>query len=233
MDRIGVLSLAFFAGVWLQQAALTDHHGHQWRLPHLALRDLHADRDLHHVRVRPHPIVYLGAPLALLGIYLLTGADLSHLGTGEILLLIGSVCWAIQVADARPLVKETGLPVAISAINFSATAVLAMVGAFGLEHPAVQGVARWLDPAALPAAFSTGVAFTLQAIGQQYVPPANAAIILSSEALFAALGGALVLGERLPPIGYAGAAIIFTAIILVEAIPAFAAKRAISARGSA
>ena len=57
--------------------------------------------------------------------------------------------------------------------------------------------------------FSTGVAFTLQAIGQQYVPPANAAIILSAESLFAALGGALILGERLPPLGYVGAAIIF------------------------
>ncbi|MFN4186114.1 MAG: EamA family transporter, partial [Hyphomonas sp.] len=51
-----------------------------------------------------------------------------------------------------------------------------------------------------------------QAIGQQYVPPANAAIILSAESLFAAIGGALLLGDRLPPIGYAGAALIFAAL---------------------
>ena len=37
------------------------------------------------------------------------------------------------------------------------------------------------------------------------MPPANAAIILSAESLVAALGGAVVLGERLTPIGYAGA----------------------------
>jgi drug/metabolite transporter (DMT)-like permease len=66
---------------------------------------------------------------------------------------------------------------------------------------------------------ATAVAF--QAIGQQYVPPANAAIILSAESLFAALGGALILGERLPPIGYAGAVLIFAAILAVEALPRF------------
>ena len=67
---------------------------------------------------------------------------------------------------------------------------------------------------------STAIAFTFQAIGQQYVPPANAAIILSGESLFAALGGALLLNERLPPIGYVGAAVIFATIVMVELVPA-------------
>ncbi|MEO8759142.1 MAG: DMT family transporter [Devosia sp.] len=230
--RIGILSLAFFAGVWLQQQALTTTTATNGGFITSIYVILTPVVTYLTVRTRPHPIVYLGAPLALLGIYLLTGGDLNHLGPGEILLLIGSVCWAIQVALLGQLVKETGLPVAISTINFYATAILAMVGAFGLEQPAVQGMIDGWVPLLYSAVFSTGVAFTLQAIGQQYVPPANAAIILSSESLFAALGGAVVLGERLPPIGYAGAAIIFAAIILVEAIPALAARRVISAPGS-
>ena len=73
---------------------------------------------------------------------------------------------------------------------------------------------------------STAIAYTLQAIAQQYVPAANAAIILSAESLFAALGGALLLGERLAPIGYAGAALILFAIVLVEAIPVLRQRRA-------
>jgi drug/metabolite transporter (DMT)-like permease len=80
---------------------------------------------------------------------------------------------------------------------------------------------------------STAIAFTLQAIGQQYVPSANAAIILSAESLFAALGGAIALGERLPPLGYFGAALIFVAIVLVEAIPALRSRRPIVTPGSA
>ena len=72
----------------------------------------------------------------------------------------------------------------------------------------------------LTSASSTAVAFTLQAVGQQHVPAANAAIILSAESLFAALGGALLLGERLSLIGYGGAALIFFAIVMVESFPA-------------
>ncbi len=72
---------------------------------------------------------------------------------------------------------------------------------------------------------STAIAFTLQAIGQRYVPAANAAIILAAESLFAATGGALFLGERLPPLGYAGAAIIVCAILLVELVPQLSARR--------
>ena len=75
---------------------------------------------------------------------------------------------------------------------------------------------------------STAIAYTLQAVAQQYVPAANAAIILSAESLFAALGGALLLAERLTPTGYAGAALIFFAIILVEAVPALQQRRAAS-----
>jgi drug/metabolite transporter (DMT)-like permease len=88
-------------------------------------------------------------------------------------------------------------------------------------------LAGWL-PILYAGVFSSGIAFTLQAVGQQYVPPSNAAIILSSESLFAALGGALFLGERLPPIGYAGAAIIFVTIIVVELVPALRRKPLIS-----
>ena len=71
----------------------------------------------------------------------------------------------------------------------------------------------------------TAVAYTLQAVAQQYVPAANAAIILSAESLFAALGGALLLGERLTPVGYAGAGLIVVAILVVEAVPALTAAR--------
>ena len=45
--------------------------------------------------------------------------------------------------------------------------------------------------------FSVGIAYTLQAVGQKYAPPAHAAIILSLEASFAVLGGFLLLGEQM------------------------------------
>lgn len=232
--RIGILSLAFFVGVWLQQAALvtaTATNGGFITSLYVILTPVVTYIT---VRRKPHRIIYLGVPLALLGTYLLTGADLSHFGIGEILLLCGAVTWAIQVAMLGELVQETGMPVTISAINFLATAVLALGGALVLEPIDAHGIVAGWIPILYTGIFSTGIAFTLQAVGQQYVPPANAAIILSAESLFAALGGAIVLGERLPPVGYVGAAIIFMAIVLVELIPAMRSRRlATSSPGSA
>jgi drug/metabolite transporter (DMT)-like permease len=231
--RIGLLSLAFFAGVWLQQAALVTTsatNGGFITTLYVILTPLVTYLTY---RTRPHPVVYVGAPLALIGIYLLTGADLTQLKGGDLLLLAGAVFWAVQVSMLGQLVKETNLPVFISTINFLFTAVLATIGAFAFEHPSLSSTLAGWVPLLYSAVFSTGVAFTLQAVGQQYVPSANAAIILSAESLFAALGGAIGLNERLPPLGYAGAAIIFVSIVLVEALPAWQARRATASPGSA
>ena len=94
-----------------------------------------------------------------------------------------------------------------------------MLGAFAFETVTFEGYRLGWIEIAYAAFLSTSIGFTCQAIAQQHVPPANAAIIISAEALFAALGGAVLLGERLQPIGYAGAALIFMAIVLVEALP--------------
>ncbi|HEX4297878.1 MAG TPA: DMT family transporter [Devosia sp.] len=231
--RIGILSLAFFLGVWSQQAALqttTATDGGFLTSLYVIFTPIVTYLT---VRARPHPIVYAGAPLALVGIYLLTGARFDAFTTGDFLLLLCAVCWAVQVSMLGTLVRETNLPIAISTINFLATALLATIGALVLEHPTFGGIgAGWIE-ILYSGVMSTAIAFSLQAIGQQYVPPANAAIILSAESLFSALGGALLLGERLPPLGYAGAALIFAAIVMVETIPAWRARRASTSPGSA
>ncbi len=232
--RIAILSLAFFLGVWLQQAALvttTVTNGGFITSLYVIFTPMVTYLIVRH---RPHPIVYIGAPLALFGIYLLTGARLDQFTQGDLFLLCGAVCWAVQVSMLGTLVRETGMPVTVSTINFFATAVLATIGAFALETPSFAGIgAGWIE-ILYAGVLSTAVAFTFQAIGQQYVPSANAAIILSAESLFAGLGGAVIFGERLPPLGYAGAALIFVAIVLVEAVPAWRSRRAVtSSPGSA
>jgi len=217
--QLAVLILSFFVGVWAQQVALatsTITNGGFLTSLYVIFTPLAAYVLLRH---RPHPIVYLGAPLALLGIYLLTGADLSHFTSGDALLIFCAVCWGIQIAALAPLVQETGLPVTLSAICFLSTAIFALIGVPFTEHPTLDGIATGWIEILYTGIGATAIAFTLQAIGQQYVPAANAAIILSAESLFAALAGALFLKERLPLLGYLGAAIIFGSILLVELVP--------------
>lgn len=224
--KISVLSLAFFGGSWLQQAALQTASATNGGFL-TSLYVIFTPIVVYFTsRARPHPIVYLGAPLALIGIYLLTGADLHQLTPGDRMLVIGAICWAVQVAMLGSLVGETGMPVAISTITILAVGVLSAIGALALESPDVTMVgAGWIE-LAYTGILSTAVAYTLQAIGQRYVPPSNAAIILSTEALFAAFGGAIFLHERLLPISYAGAALIFFAIIIVELVPTLKSRRA-------
>ena len=76
--------------------------------------------------------------------------------------------------------------------------------------------------------FSGGLAFTLQAVGQRYTTAPQAAIFLASEAVFAAMFGIWLLGERLPATGFLGCALIFSAILIVEFIPALYQKKPVT-----
>ncbi len=178
------------------------------------------------VRARPHPIIYLGAPLALIGIFYLNGGRLEAFNHGDALVVLSAVFWGGHVFMVGLLSRETGLPVSLSAVSFLAVAIVCLAAAMLFETPDLQGIAAGWVEILYVGLMSTAVAYTLQAIGQQHVPASNAAIVLSAESLFAALGGAVLLGERLSPIGYAGAALIFFAIILVEAVPALQQRRA-------
>ena len=223
--RIAILSLAFFLGVWFQQVALLTTsvtNGGFITSLYVIFTPVVTYLTL---RARPHPIIYLGAPMALVGIYLLTGARFDAFTIGDAQLLLCAICWGVQVSMLGALVRETGMPIFVSTVNFFTTAFLASGLAFALETPAIGGMVDGWIPILYSGVCSTAIAFTLQAIGQQYVPPANAAIILSGESLFAALGGALLLDERLPPVGYLGAAVIFATIVMVELVPALRGRR--------
>lgn len=222
---IGVLCFSFFMGSWLQQAGLattTATNGgfltglYVFFVPLIGYFVF---------RSRPHPVVYVGVPIALVGIYFLNGGGLSSFNSGDWLIVGSAVFWAMHVLTLGHLAKETGLPIFVSAVSFLVAGLVALAIALPTEAPTLGQISDvWLQ-LAYAAVLSTAVGFTLQAVGQQYVPPANAAIILSAESLFAALGGAIVLGDRLPVVGYFGAALMFFAIVMVEAWPALAARR--------
>lgn len=219
------MSAVFFLGSWLQQAGLATTTAtnagfltglYVFFVPFLGFLIF---------RTRPHPIIFVGVPLALVGIYFLNGGGLDSFNSGDWLVVGSAMFWGMHVLLLGHVARMTGLPIFVSAISFLFAGIAASTIALGTETPTIDAIASGWVEIAYAAVLSTAVGFTLQAIGQQHVPPANAAIILSAESLFAALGGALILGDRLPAVGYAGAALIFSAIVLVEAVPALWARR--------
>lgn len=223
---LGFLSVNFFIGSYLQQAGLlvtTVTNGgfltglYVFFVPIILLVVY---------RTKPHNIVWVCSPLALLGLFLLNGATLDTINSGDILIIFSSIFWAMHVLLVGFLARETKLPIFISCVSFLVAGIFAEAGALAIEAPTFAQIsAGWVE-IAYAGIFSTAIAFTLQAVGQLHVPPANAAIILSGEALFAAAGAAILLGERLPPIGYLGALCIFISIVLVETVPILIRRKA-------
>lgn len=171
-------------------------------------------------------IIWPAALLALAGIYLLSGGDLAALNSGDFLIIICALFWAIHVILTGRVGQATGLPITMATTQFFITSILGFA-AFGLSAGAGLGEAIPTSEqlmAALPevlyaGTIAGGLGFTLQAVGQRYTSESAAAVLISTESLFAALFGAFFLGERLLGIGYIGCGMIFAAILLVELMP--------------
>ncbi len=221
---IGVLCVVFFLGSILQQwglTATTVTNGGFLTGLYAFFTPLFGWRLF---RTRPHPIVIVSVPLALLGLFYLNGGGLDPLGFGDMLVILCALFWGLHVLLLGSVSLETGMPITISVGTFAFAGIVSVVLAPVLEAPTLEAIMSGWVEILYAGILSTAVAFTFQAIAQQYVPPANVALVLASEGLFAALGGALLLGERLPPVGYFGAGLLLLSIVLVEVVPALLAR---------
>lgn len=177
------------------------------------------------LRRPPHWIIWPAAIMAVAGIYMLSGGHLSAMTTGDGLTVVCAAFLAIQITLAGTTVSETGRPLTLSAAQFAVTAVAALFVAAIVEPISMEAILGAAPEILYVGVFSSGVAFVLQVIGQRYTTPSQAAIFLSSEALFGSALGALLLGETMPPLGYAGGALMFIAMLVVELVPELKKRR--------
>lgn len=177
------------------------------------------------LRTPPHPIVWPCAALAFAGIWLLSGGNLLNLNIGDGLTVLCAVFWACQVLLIGVYASRSNRPLLLSLVQFAICAVLSFFAAILLETISWTDIQNALPEILYTGVFSSGLAFTLQAIGQRHTTSAQAAVFLSSESLFAALFGAAFLGEKIAGLGYVGCLLIFVAILAVEIIPAARSRR--------
>lgn len=167
-------------------------------------------------RKRTSPYTWLAALIALGGTYLLsTGGSAITPSTGSLLLLAGSFIWALHVIVVGLAVQKVDVFV-FSAGQFLVSGLIHIVMSFFVEPVTMSALrASWL-PLVYASLFSVALGFTLQAVGQRKAPAADAALILSLEAVFAALAGVIFLKENLNTIQVIGAAIILAAILFAQ-----------------
>ncbi len=173
-------------------------------------------------------IVWICATACVFGTYLLSFHDTTDFTVGDLWIIAGSVVWAIHVILLGIYTRDLSRPCTIACGQFFVVGTLGMIGlaAFWLVAPAsirsafvaptLAGFTQALPEIIYAGVVSGGVAFTLQAIAQQHTSAAIAAILMSSESLFAAVLGAIYLEERLQIIGYVGCCIILLAIVAVQ-----------------
>ncbi|MBV2143992.1 DMT family transporter [Falsochrobactrum sp. TDYN1] len=178
-------------------------------------------------RTWPHPVVWPAAAACLAGIFLLSGGELNALKQGDWLIISGALFWAMQVILISRA-GRTGRPIMLSCVQFATAAIAGFAIAGVIEDFNWSAIALTWKELLFTGVFSSGLAFTLQAIGQRYTTSAQAAIFLSSEALFAAFFGALFLGDRLTFVGFIGCGLLFAAMLAVELVPMFWNRKPIS-----
>ena len=161
---------------------------------------------------RPGWSRWLGATLAAAGLFLLSVTRSFTLERGDLAVLVGALFWTAHVHVLGWLSPRTRV-VALSCVQFAVCSALSAVAMLLAERVAAASLLRAALPILYGGLVSVGVAYTLQVVAQRRAPPAHAAILLSLEAVFAALGGWLVLGERLSPRGLAGCSLMLAGML--------------------
>ncbi len=159
--------------------------------------------------------IWLGAGLAAVGLYLLSGKGWGGIALGDGLVLVGTLFWATHVLVVGWLAPRVN-PLALAVMQFLVCSLLSTTGALSFEELPPGAIKNAAIPILYAGVLSVGVAYTLQILGQRKAHPAHAALILSMEGIFAALGGWIILSENLSARGIAGCALMLGGIILAQ-----------------
>lgn len=162
--------------------------------------------------------IWLGASLAVVGMFLLSVGDGFSVAPGDWLQLTGAFVWGVHVLLVGFFASHHD-PLRLALIQFVTCAVISLFLALCFENATLDGVIEAAPAILYGGLLGVAVGFTLQVVAQQHAIASHAAIILSLEAVFAAIAGALLLNEVLEPRGYLGCALMFAGMLIAQLWP--------------
>lgn len=164
---------------------------------------------------RPSPMAWISVGLAVGGLYLLSCVGVSSINIGDVLLLGCAMAYAVQIT----LVDRMSEGLDGIRLNFAQVLVCGIASTvmmFATEDPDPSSIAACTVPLAYAGILSTGIAFSLQIVGQKYLEPTPASLIMSLESVFAVLFGWMLLNEWMTKYEISGCILVFTAVILSQ-----------------
>lgn len=161
-------------------------------------------------------LTFIGAIFAVAGLFFLcmTGNEISF-GIGDIVLIIGAFFWAGHILVVDKFVHKTS-PLKFSLVQFVVCGILSLAFAIVLEDIELSAIKSAGIPILYGGIMSVGVAYTCQILGQKESDPTFASIVFSTESVFSAIGGALLLNEIMAGRSYLGCVLIFIGIVLSQ-----------------
>lgn len=170
-------------------------------------------------RQMPDRRIWFAVGLAAIGLFLLSTGGSLRLAPGDGFEFAGAILWASHVILIGFLAQRVeALSIAIGqnlVCGVLSLLTLFLVSGDNLWHGLITS---WWT-IVYTGILSVGVGYTLQIIGQRLAPPTDAAIIMSLEAVFAAIFGWLLLGERLSATQILGCLLMVTAMVLAQVGP--------------
>ena len=161
------------------------------------------------------PYLKVGVALALAGMYLLCITGDFTLSYGDFFTLLCSVCFSLQIMAVDYFSpKVCGMRLSFN--QFVVVSVFSFAAMMIFEKPSIHAILECAGPVLYAGVFSSGVAYTLQILGQKEINPAIAALTMSAESVFSVISGWIVLGEVLTGREMVGCILMFAAIILSQ-----------------
>lgn len=162
--------------------------------------------------------IWISVALAVAGLYLLSAVGVSRINLGDILTMLCAVAFAVQITLIDRMGQELD-GIRLNFVQFMVNALLSACAMLLLEQPRLEAILSCAVPLLYTGVLSSGVAYSLQIMGQQRLNPEPASLIMSLESVFAVLSGWLVLGQTLSPMETLGSALVFSAVILSQLQP--------------
>ena len=164
-------------------------------------------------------LTWISIIIGFIGLYLLAIPNLSDfsMNKGDFIVFLGSFCWAGHILVIDYYSKKVN-PVELSFLQFIVLTILSGICAFLFENKTatMSNIFHSWKSIVYAGFLSSGIAYTLQMVGQKYTKPVVASLILSLEAVFAALAGYFMLDEIMTSREFLGSFIVFLAMIFSQ-----------------
>ena len=158
---------------------------------------------------------WISVAIAAAGMALITDLKSLTIGTSDLMAIACAVMFSFQITFVDMFCKDMD-SVKLSCVQFTVAALLSGICALIFESPTLEAALDGKWSILYVGVMSSGVAYTLQIVGQKRTKPQTASLIMSLESVFSLLFGFIILNERLSLGELCGCALMLCAVVLTQ-----------------